>query len=339
MEPKPRTRSRGVEPRRCNSPTREPEIFFKIILNDKKLSMPEIFVQKFGEQLSPIFTVNGPNGQVWKLGLENENDTICFSDGWEKFLDHYSISLGHILIFKYEGNSVFNVLEIFDATACKIGYHYDSLSSDVEPDSVHIEEEQKDFGFNDEISVSTSYSPSQSSSECETSNEYLSQGTLKKRKKYTTWTDRKKKQKHIRKGASNVPTATQSCEKCVHHKQSEFAEEEAAAAKTPKEHRFHSSVKGNPKSKYICALQDFALKYLPSESIKLQNSEGRQWPARCFYREGSGAGRSIRKGWATFSKENDLEEGDVIVFELINRNTLVLEASIFRMVEFLDDVN
>ena len=213
--------------------------------------MPEIFVQKFGDQLSPIVTVNGPNGQVWKLGLENENDTICFSDGWEKFLDHYSISLGHLLIFKYEGNSVFNVLEIFDATACKIGYHYDSLSSDVEPDSVHIEEEQKDFGFNDEISVSTSYSPSQSSSECETSNEYLSQGTLKKRKKYTTWTDRKKKQKHIRKGASNVPTATQSCEKCVHHKESEFAEEEAAAAaKTPKEHRFHSSVKWNPKSKY-----------------------------------------------------------------------------------------
>ena len=83
----------------------------------------------------------------------------------------------------------------------------------------------------------------------------------------------------------------------------------------------------------------FALKYLPSESIKLQNSEGRQWPARCFYREGSGAGRSIGKGWATFSKENDLEEGDVIVFELIDRNTLVLEASIFRMVEFLDDVN
>ncbi len=216
--------------------------------------MPEIFVQKFGNQLSPIATVNGPNGQDWKLGLEKENDNIFFSDGWEKFLDHYSISVGHILIFKYEGNSAFNVLEIFDTTACKIGYHYDSLSSDVEPDSVHTEEEQKDYGFN-EISVSTSYSPSQSSSEGETSNEYLSQGTLKKRKKYTTWTDRKKKNKHIRKGAR---AATQCCEKCVHHKESEFAEEEAAAAETPKEDRFHSSkedrfhssVKGNPKSKY-----------------------------------------------------------------------------------------
>ncbi|GMY23461.1 B3 domain-containing transcription factor VRN1-like isoform X2, partial [Fagus crenata] len=120
------------------------------------------------------------------------------------------------------------------------------LSSDVELDSVHTEEEQKDYGFN-EISVSTSYSPSQSSSEGETSNEYLSQGTLKKRKKYTTWTDRKKKKKHIKKGAR---AATQSCEKCVHHKESEFAKEEAAAAETHKEDRFHSSIKGNPKSKY-----------------------------------------------------------------------------------------
>ncbi|GMY23367.1 B3 domain-containing transcription factor VRN1-like [Fagus crenata] len=85
----------------------------------------------------------------------------------------------------------------------------------------------------------------------------------------------------------------------------------------------------------------FALKYLPLESIKLQNSDGKQWSAlsfyregpsagrsigkgwnsdgkqwsaRCFYREGSGAGRSIGKGWATFSKENDLEDEDVVIF-------------------------
>ena len=105
--------------------------------------MPEIFVHKFVNQLSPIVTVNSPNGLVLKLGLEKENDTICFIDGWGKFLDHYSISPGQILIFKYKGNSVFNVLYIFDTNACKIGYHYDNLCSDMEPDS-----EENDFGFN-----------------------------------------------------------------------------------------------------------------------------------------------------------------------------------------------
>uniref|UniRef100_A0A2N9EQV8 TF-B3 domain-containing protein n=1 Tax=Fagus sylvatica TaxID=28930 RepID=A0A2N9EQV8_FAGSY len=187
----------------------------------------------------------------------------------------------------------------------------------------------------------------------------------------------------LQKGAR---AATQCCEKCVHHKESEFAEEEAAAAETPKEDRFHSSKEDrsilltaeadhfshvskkiqaarkrarkaaemfqseypffktvlrrhNIYNSFVYVPAGFALKYLPSESIKLQNSDGKQWPARCFYREGSGAGRSIGKGWATFSKENDLEEGDVVVFELIDRNTLVLEVSIFRMVEFLDDVN
>ena len=34
--------------------------------------MPEIFVHKFVNQLSPIVTVNSPNGLVLKLGLEKE---------------------------------------------------------------------------------------------------------------------------------------------------------------------------------------------------------------------------------------------------------------------------
>ena len=34
--------------------------------------MPGIFVHKFGNQLSPIVTVNSPNGLVLKLGLEKE---------------------------------------------------------------------------------------------------------------------------------------------------------------------------------------------------------------------------------------------------------------------------
>ena len=210
--------------------------------------LPEIFLQKFGDQLSSIATVNGPNGRVWQLGLEKDENSTWFSDGWDKFLDYHSISNGHILIFKYQGNSTFNVLFMFDMTAGKIDYPIDSLSSDAEPNSVANEEEEKDFGYND-VSVSTTYSPSQNSSESWTSDEYFSQGVLKKRNKYTTWTDRKKR--HIRKGAcSGGQAATQPCDKCGHHKESEFAKFDEEAAKTPKEDRFYSSGKRNPKSKY-----------------------------------------------------------------------------------------
>ena len=212
--------------------------------------LPEFFLQKFGDQLSSIATVNGPNGRVWQLGLEKDENGTWFSDGWDKFLDYHSISSnGHIIIFKYEGNSTFNVLFMFDMTAGKIDYPVDNLSSDAEPDSVPNEEEEKDFGYND-VSVSTTYSPSQNSSESWTSDEYFSQVVLKKRNKYTTWTDRKKR--HIRKGAcSSGQAATQSCDKCGHHKESEFAKfDKEEAEKTPKEGRFYSSGKRNPKSKY-----------------------------------------------------------------------------------------
>ncbi|XP_065636659.1 B3 domain-containing transcription factor VRN1 isoform X1 [Quercus suber] len=388
---RPRTRCRGVEPtdkceRRCKYPTRDPETFFKIVFNEKILRLPEIFLQKFGDQLASIATVNSPNGRVWQLSLGKDENGTWFSDGWDKFLDYHSISSnGHIIIFKYEGNSTFNVLFMFDMTAGKIDYPIDNLSSDAEPDSVPNEEEEKHFGYND-VSVSTTYNPSQNSSESWTSDEYFSQGVLKKRNKYTTWTDRKKR--HIRKGAcSSGQATTQSCDKCGHHKESEFAKfDNEESEKTPKEGRFYSSGKRNPKSKYkvddfsatsgfskfsktiqaakkrarkaadmfqsehpffkailrrhniynsfVYVPAGFAMKYLPSESIALQDSNGKRFPARCFDREGSGAGRSIGKGWATFAREHDLEEGDVLVFELINREAIVLEVHIFRAIDY-----
>ena len=81
----------------------------------------------------------------------------------------------------------------------------------------------------------------------------------------------------------------------------------------------------------------FAAKYLAGrrENIKLQSSDGKQWPARCFYREGSGDGRSIGKGWSQFSKYNDLQEGDVCVFELVKRTQIVLKVTIFHAYEYL----
>ena len=39
------------------------------------------------------------------------------------------------------------------------------------------------------------------------------------------------------------------------------------------------------------------------------------------------------KGWVAFSKENNLEEGDVCVFKVIERKPVVLSVSIFHMID------
>ena len=42
---------------------------------------------------------------------------------------------------------------------------------------------------------------------------------------------------------------------------------------------------------------------------------------------------SFEKGWVAFSKDNYLEEGDVSVFEVIERKPVVLSVSIFHVVD------
>ncbi|KAJ1400080.1 DNA-binding barrel domain superfamily [Sesbania bispinosa] len=55
------------------------------------------------------------------MGLKKCGKHILFCNKWEEFVEYYSISYGCHLVFKYKGNSKFNVL-IFDATSVEIYY-------------------------------------------------------------------------------------------------------------------------------------------------------------------------------------------------------------------------
>ena len=60
--------------------------------------------------------------------MESEVDTTCwgvwFQNGWSEFASSHGVAVGHLLVFKYEGNSHIHVL-IFDATAIEIDYTLD----------------------------------------------------------------------------------------------------------------------------------------------------------------------------------------------------------------------
>ena len=73
---------------------------------------------------------------------------------------------------------------------------------------------------------------------------------------------------------------------------------------------------------------EFGRKYLKRKSIKLEDSTGRQWLLSCLFN----GGRNIRlsKGWNEFVEEKNLKEGDVCVFELVQREDVVLKVSIFQ---------
>lgn len=78
----------------------------------------------------------------------------------------------------------------------------------------------------------------------------------------------------------------------------------------------------------------FAEKHLNGVSgfIKLQNPAGKQWPVRCLYRSLYKGGRAkFSQGWYEFSLENNLEEGDVCVFERLDTPEVTLRVTMFRV--------
>ena len=83
--------------------------------------LPVKFVREFGDKLSRVATLTVPNGCIWQVGLEKANNNLWFCDGWREFVEYHSINYGYFLVFKYEGNSKFDVL-VFDMTATEIKY-------------------------------------------------------------------------------------------------------------------------------------------------------------------------------------------------------------------------
>ncbi|KAL9265005.1 B3 domain-containing transcription factor VRN1-like protein, partial [Drosera capensis] len=98
--------------------------FFKIIISSiqhKQLRIPPKFAKKYGKDLSKKACLTVPNGTVWKVDIVKSGDVIRLSSGWDKFMENFSIKLGHFLVFRYEGNSCFYVL-VFDMSASEIKY-------------------------------------------------------------------------------------------------------------------------------------------------------------------------------------------------------------------------
>ncbi|KAL9258853.1 B3 domain-containing transcription factor VRN1-like protein [Drosera capensis] len=98
--------------------------FFKITISSiqcKQLRIPPKFAKKYGEHLSKTESLTVPNGAAWKVEVVKSDDVIRLSSGWEKFMESYSIKLGHFLVFRYEGNSSFYVL-IFGMSATETKY-------------------------------------------------------------------------------------------------------------------------------------------------------------------------------------------------------------------------
>ncbi|XP_026416340.1 B3 domain-containing transcription factor VRN1-like [Papaver somniferum] len=116
------------------------EIFHTSIITDKRLELPKEFTVKYGKKLCDNVIIKVPNG-VWRIGMRKAEGLILFENGWPEFMEFYSIRVGHVILFRYDGNSKFQV-HIFGMDATEIDYpsHNDSTNHDAEMTSTHSDE-------------------------------------------------------------------------------------------------------------------------------------------------------------------------------------------------------
>ncbi|KAF7810929.1 B3 domain-containing transcription factor VRN1-like isoform X2 [Senna tora] len=103
-------------------------------------------MRKFGGELSTFATLTVPDGNVWRVGLKKADNKIWFHDGWQDFAQRYSIGVGYFLVFRYEGNSLFNV-HIFHLATSEINYQLGTRNNNEGPyftNQHHIFDEMED---------------------------------------------------------------------------------------------------------------------------------------------------------------------------------------------------
>ncbi|KAM7265137.1 hypothetical protein ACFE04_002820 [Oxalis oulophora] len=62
-----------------------------------------------------VFLQGRPSGKKWKIELEKDGKKIWLTKGFGKFMKHYSVVCGHMIVLEYEGNSTF-LVQIYSET-------------------------------------------------------------------------------------------------------------------------------------------------------------------------------------------------------------------------------
>ncbi|KAL4389340.1 hypothetical protein AHAS_Ahas03G0035300 [Arachis hypogaea] len=377
--------------------------FHKLVLpstiQSRQLRIPDTFLNRYGADLSSIATFSVPDGSIWRVRLKKLDNGFWFVDGWAEFVQRYSIGVGYLIVFQYEGKSTF-IVRIFNLATSEISYQSPVRSSNEGAyfaNRLKIFEELEDEdsaeysspsgltpgALQNKFTPEKNYTPPPlqnlfNGSKLNSVNWGDSANTLSSRSansldsqltrdigvqfnaiEFKRSTDElklrtsvgekeKKAPRKKRKSDGQEPSEDQEEEAEMRFRFYESASARKRTVTAEERERAVNAAKAfeplNPFCRVVLRpsyLYRGCIMYLPScfaekhlnevsGFIKLQLSDGRQWPVRCLYRGGRA---KLSQGWFEFAIENNLGEGDVCVFELLPMKEVILQVTLFRVTE------
>ncbi|PON54057.1 B3 DNA binding domain containing protein [Parasponia andersonii] len=327
--------------------------FFTIILEEtlqeNKLRIPQKFVRKYGESLSNSVFVKLSCGSKWKMELKEQDNKIWFKKGWPDFAKHYALKRGSMLIFRYEGNSEFHAF-IFDASTVEI--EYPSISVDVDKSNVDLElQSPKEKVVEDDyVEILDDLSPCPKRKEksplpCPQPHKIMRTGPTGKTQSNSAGPNEcelERKPDLLPNSDKDKSTSTTyEIDEIIRHMETHMYRSEKVATLQKaidfKSTRPFFKVIMQPSYIYGSHLDfphDFAKRHLNNKSkdaILIVPTGGRKtWSVNYTFieRENTIIAR-FQSGWISFSRDNNLEVGDVCVFVLLESTMTT-----FRVVTF-----
>ncbi|MBA0828100.1 hypothetical protein Goarm_012819 [Gossypium armourianum] len=88
------------------------------------LRIPVGFNRNLEGRVSASVLLKGPSGYSWNVKLVQRNDDLLFDEGWADFVADHSLECGDFLVFRYDGDLVFDV-KVFDQSSCEkeVAFH------------------------------------------------------------------------------------------------------------------------------------------------------------------------------------------------------------------------
>lgn len=80
--------------------------------------IPPAFIKNFNRGSLRKCSLRGPSGKGRAVELEERENGLFFSKGWQGFVKDHHLEVGNFLVFRYDGESKFKVT-IYDRSACE----------------------------------------------------------------------------------------------------------------------------------------------------------------------------------------------------------------------------
>uniref|UniRef100_A0ACD5W3Q3 Uncharacterized protein n=1 Tax=Avena sativa TaxID=4498 RepID=A0ACD5W3Q3_AVESA len=283
----------------------------------EKMPIPAEFLKRryiSDEELNRrMATFVTPFRDFWHIDIEKDGSNVFFAGAWSKFLEFQGIEEGEVLLIRYQGNMIFTI-EVFGFTGCRRnlkhqGIRFQQSENSEETNSSQKTEQGKEANSSKSTEKSEEANFSQSTEQSEEANSSQNaeltskEGQSQKEENISIRKRKRREEKIMPKGSTN-PLDNRARTNCEYEIGSQPC--------------LRKQLNANALRYYLTLPGDFCVKvgFLEKCTIKLKTSERNgSWEVNgCVYKPNQW---KLSKGWRTFCRDNELKEGDVCTFNVI----------------------